>query len=340
MNFTSEEVEKLKAQRDELTNKLSGVGIQRAPKPPPKPKVRPMAASPTNSNIGLAPIHASKSSPSLNGGGLSPVSAKNPHVIKREHRVHDGTPTSHHHDHHGGSGGGGGRSSWKASLDSLRAASCDAADPPAIGRGYTSRRCDSGEIQWNGVVKSHHHHQGSANDHSSNTTGSSSTHVVNHHSHSNSDSGLSSLSGRTSTMSPISTMSTVSSVSSASSGSSSRASLRSASIVSSCTIPLDEEEEIDSHHHHHHHHKSSAGSSNSSSPSGTIQTRIRNRVNDDHSSMMHRGGGDRCSVAREKLPEEIDCEELSKELMDHLPSNDKKLTSLFGKSFQGYEGLN
>ena len=59
------------------------------------------------------------------------------------------------------------------------------------------------------------------------------------HSHSNSDSGLSSLSGRASTMSPISTMSTVSSVSSASSsGSSSRASLRSASIVSSCTIPL------------------------------------------------------------------------------------------------------
>ena len=42
-------------------------------------------------------------------------------------------------------------------------------------------------------------------------------------------------------MSPISTMSTVSSSSSTSN--SSRASLRSASIVSSCTIPLDEEEE-------------------------------------------------------------------------------------------------
>ena len=60
-------------------------------------------------------------------------------------------------------------------------------------------------------------------------------------------------------MSPISTMSTVSSVSSGSS--SSRASLRSASIVSSCTIPLDEEaEEV---------------RSSGSSPSGTIQTKIR-----------------------------------------------------------------
>ena len=56
------------------------------------------------------------------------------------------------------------------------------------------------------------------------------------HSHSNSDSGLSSLSGRTSCMSPLSVVSTGSSASSGSS----RASLRSASIVSSSTIPLDE----------------------------------------------------------------------------------------------------
>ena len=59
------------------------------------------------------------------------------------------------------------------------------------------------------------------------------------HSHSSSDSGLSSLSGRTSCMSPLSV---VSNTSSASSGSS-RASLRSASIVSTCTIPLDEDDE-------------------------------------------------------------------------------------------------
>merc|ERR1711981_1458639 len=79
----------------------------------------------------------------------------------------------------------------------------------------------------------------------------------------------SSLSGRTSTMSPISTMSTVSSVSSASSsGSSSRASLRSASIVSSCTIPLDEEDEDEI----------SSRSSMTISPSGTIQTRIGNHM--------------------------------------------------------------
>lgn len=59
------------------------------------------------------------------------------------------------------------------------------------------------------------------------------------HSHSNSDSGLSSLSGRTSCMSPLSVVSTVSSASSGSS----RASLRSASIVSSSTIPLEEDDE-------------------------------------------------------------------------------------------------
>ena len=59
------------------------------------------------------------------------------------------------------------------------------------------------------------------------------------HSHSNSDSGLSSLSGRTSCMSPLSVVSTGSSASSGSS----RASLRSASIVSGSTIPLDEDDE-------------------------------------------------------------------------------------------------
>ena len=61
------------------------------------------------------------------------------------------------------------------------------------------------------------------------------------HSHSSSDSGLSSLSGRPSCMSPLSVVSTGSSASSGSS----RASLRSASIVSTCTIPLDEDEERD-----------------------------------------------------------------------------------------------
>merc|ERR1719278_636931 len=113
------------------------------------------------------------------------------------------------------------------------------------GRGFTVVN-SNGHLHNNGnqtdfvnggpTTNGHHHHH---NHHlSPNSVGAAS------HSHSNSDSGLSSLSGRTSTMSPISTMSTVSSVSSASSsGSSSRASLRSASIVSSCTIPLDEEEE-------------------------------------------------------------------------------------------------
>lgn len=115
------------------------------------------------------------------------------------------------------------------------------------------------------------------------------------HSHSNSDSGLSSLSGRASTMSPISTMSTVSSVSSASSsGSSSRASLRSASIVSSCTIPLDEEDE------------------DLQSTTSTILSR-------------------KISV---KLPEESQCELLAQQLLDIIDVEEpryKKLVSLIGK---------
>ena len=122
-----------------------------------------------------------------------------------------------------------------------------------------------------------------------------------------SDSGLSSLSGRTSTMSPISTMSTVSSVSSASSsGSSSRASLRSASIVSSCTIPLDEEEEEEA--------DAEVNSNPSSSPSGTILS--KRKVT--------------------KLPEETQCELLAQQLLDMMPASDeamyKKLVSLIGNT--------
>ena len=120
-----------------------------------------------------------------------------------------------------------------------------------------------------------------------------------------SDSGLSSLSGRTSTMSPISTMSTVSSVSSASSsGSSSRASLRSASIVSSCTIPLDEEEEDEV----------NSDPSGTGSPSGTILNKRK----------------------MTKLPEESQCELLAQQLLDMMPANDeatyKKLVSLIGNN--------
>ena len=122
-----------------------------------------------------------------------------------------------------------------------------------------------------------------------------------HHSHSNSDSGLSSLSGRTSTMSPISTMSTVSSVSSGSS--SSRASLRSASIVSSCTIPLDEEEEI---------------RSSGSSPSGTIQTKIRQHYR--HRNNNGKADGNPViSFVVKKFSEETSAEALLGQLIQRLP---------------------
>ena len=101
---------------------------------------------------------------------------------------------------------------WKTSMDSLRMSGGDSAL-----RGQTLS----------------HHHQGEQSK-----CDQVPASVVSH-SHSSSDSGLSSLSGRTSCMSPLSVVSTGSSASSGSS----RASLRSASIVSSSTIPLDEDEE-------------------------------------------------------------------------------------------------
>ena len=104
-------------------------------------------------------------------------------------------------------GGPGAKTWWQTSMDSLR-----------MGGGGDPR------------------HQMMAPDHSDASKDPSS--VVSH-SHSNSDSGLSSLSGRTSCMSPLSVVSTGSSASSGSS----RASLRSASIVSGSTIPLDEDDE-------------------------------------------------------------------------------------------------
>ena len=108
-----------------------------------------------------------------------------------------------------GGGPGGGQQWWKTSMDSLRsgASNGDYRPPECFPpRGLHLESLEEGEGKEVG------------------------------HSHSNSDSGLSSLSGRTSCMSPLSVISTVSSASSGSS----RASLRSASIVSSTTIPLEE----------------------------------------------------------------------------------------------------
>ena len=104
---------------------------------------------------------------------------------------------------------------WKTSMDSLRMGGAGNVDPR------------------HQMMASHH---GDVNKDPSSVMPDAS--VVSH-SHSNSDSGLSSLSGRTSCMSPLSVVSTGSSASSGSS----RASLRSASIVSGSTIPLDEDDE-------------------------------------------------------------------------------------------------
>ena len=106
-------------------------------------------------------------------------------------------------------------------------------------------------------------------------------------------------------MSPISTMSTVSSVSStSSSGSSSRASLRSASIVSSCTIPLDEEDE-------------ETGNHDLTSVSATLVTSGQHTTPQPLASSQ----GTILSRKMNKLPEETQCELLAQQLLDMLSTN-------------------
>ena len=276
--------------------------------PPDPPQGQPPTLSDLSSNsnsnesIGLSQIHTSKSQPSLHAVNGNVNSAyTGPHYAQElngnskervqkngndnliinghVHKKSNSSPTaatpqnpSNINNHNNNN-----NNRWKNSLDSLNTQQQqvngnminESSMHHSPGRGFTvvnsnhhnnsqhpSDFVNGGHATSNG----HPHHNHHLSPHS---VGAAS------HSHSNSDSGLSSLSGRTSTMSPISTMSTVSSVSSASSsGSSSRASLRSASIVSSCTIPLDEEDEDEI----------SCRSSMTISPSGTIQTRIGTNI--------------------------------------------------------------
>ena len=163
VSFTSDEARKFRRTKDRHRARANDNG----------PKSLPYAFD----KDGMKPLHAAKSSPSLNDKFQTIV---------------------------------GQNQWWKTSMDSLRSGNEYRPDCYPS-RGFQNR--DSEQIKEAPVS----------------------------HSHSNSDSGLSSLSGRTSCMSP---MSVVSTGSSASSGSS-RASLRSASIVSSTTIPLDEDDERD-----------------------------------------------------------------------------------------------
>lgn len=196
------------------------------------------------------------------------------------------------------------------------------------------------------------------------TTASSST-SSHHHAHSHSDSGLSSLShgcGRTSTMSPVSTLSTVSSVSSSSTGGggqqrqggsgpsagSSRASLRSASIVSSVSPPesLKEEEDDDV--------KDDAGGicpplgdtsnivENVNPVAAATEESFERGSNDSGTGTLKKGvtlamGSSAMAAMRakeHKLPEELDCERLSREVFLADAGGDLKLQSLFVPSPQ------
>lgn len=243
VNFTSEEVEKFQKQKQQLPLKKHSHPIitatsQSQPQPPLRPRTSANGLLETSFDNDRLIVPASEPvEPKGGESSLKPVPSSSmmsnlakstPSLFNRSQQHQHQPTTVKPCDSKRKAGGGNWR---KNSLESLRAAQGSESEVSPVSRGTAA-----GGQQPPPSLPVH----------------------TSHHSHSNSDSGLSSLSGRTSTMSPISTMSTVSSVSSGSS--SSRASLRSASIVSSCTIPLDEEEEI---------------RSSGSSPSGTIQTKIR-----------------------------------------------------------------
>lgn len=257
MQFTLEEVQKLKRQQ-----KLSQ---QQPPAPPPKPRTSASGLLESSFDDSVPNSTEVLQLPPKNIGQYS----KSTPSLEQQPQVSP-SARSTVSDSQASAGNAGAKSKqWKNSLDNLNRST---AEDHGIPRGYTA-----------------------APNPSSIPAQPPSWHASTSHSHSNSDSGLSSLSGRASTMSPISTMSTVSSVSSASSsGSSSRASLRSASIVSSCTIPLDEEEELEE--------------------QGTDTILNRKFMS--------------------KLPEESQCELLAQQLLDMIipeETNYKKLVTLLGK---------
>ena len=227
---------------------------------------------------------------------------------------------------------------WKNSLDSLDTVSTVSSSSPRYNESFSSDRQNnnnsgnsfshSSNNQMNAepkpvppeilnVPKRTTSMNSGTSSNSSNSTGGASGNGSGGggaHSHSHSDSGLSSLScgaGRTATMSPVSTMSTVSSVSSAagSSSGSSRASLRSASIVSTHSPPESLKEVHDDEEEEEEEEKISSDSGN-----GTLKK------------------GSTTRIPTNKFQEEIDCEELSKELFD--AGKDEKMHSLFGKRFR------
>lgn len=260
MQFTLEEVQKLKRQQKLQQQQ------QQPPAPPPKPRTSASGLLESSFDDSVPTSAQVLQLPPKNIGQYS----KSTPSLEQQPQVSP-SARSTVSDSQASAGNAGTKSKqWKNSLDNLNRPSNE---DHGIPRGYTA-----------------------APNPSSIPAQPPSWHASTSHSHSNSDSGLSSLSGRASTMSPISTMSTVSSVSSASSsGSSSRASLRSASIVSSCTIPLDEEEELEE---------------------GSTDTILNRKF-------------------MSKLPEESQCELLAQQLLDMIIPEEtsyKKLVTLLGKS--------
>lgn len=117
-------------------------------------------------------------------------------------------------------------------------------------------------------------------------------------------------------MSPVSTLSTVSSVSSGSSNAgSSRASLRSASIVSSTT------------------------NESTNSPPESLSTRHEDQESNDGSPpSTDSGTGTLRKGIRRKFQEEIDCEELSRELAEQLAMS-SELQNLLSKYSLLWRGI-
>ncbi|TRY73430.1 hypothetical protein TCAL_15764 [Tigriopus californicus] len=215
---------------------------------------------------GMLPLQSAKSTPSLHN--ILPMVGV--HDLEADHSV--------------------GTNRWKNSLDSLDTVSTVSSSSPRHSEVPTTLAPVGQESK--PPLSSSPHRVGPSRHHSA----SQPQPPTSVHMHSHSDSGLSSLSGRTSTMSPVSTLSTVSSVSSGSSNAgSSRASLRSASIVSSTT------------------------NESTNSPPESLSTKHEDQESNDGSPpSTDSGTGTLRKGPRRKFQEEIDCEELSRELAEQL----------------------
>lgn len=98
--------------------------------------------------------------------------------------------------------------------------------------------------------------------------------------------------------------------------------------MSSCTIPLDEEEEEEERRQ-----VVGLGNSYKAMPVVIPEQEAGRQQQGQQQQQQQQSNGQRKSFARERLPEEVECEEIAKDLLGASQmKGEKKIRALFGKS--------